>query len=177
VGLDDLPSLGPMPPPPPEHPVERFWQWAEAADGEIQGLTLAAIVDQQHQAWRARHEPNVVLFHYADLQRDLPEQIRRLADVLGVAVTDERVAAIAAAAAFDRMRERADVLAPDVGHRIWRSNEAFFHHGSNGQWRELLDADGLARYDERVRALVGDDDFATWLHGGWSAGMPADVAP
>jgi hypothetical protein len=169
VGLDDLTSLGPMPPEPPEDPVERFWQWAEAEDGGFQGPPLVAIVDQLLQAWRARHERNVSLFHYTDLERDLPAQVRRLADVLGITVAEERVAAVAAAASFERMRERADVLAPDVGHRIWRSNGAFFHRGASGQWRELLDADGLKRYDERVRALSDDVDFTTWLHGGWSA--------
>jgi hypothetical protein len=38
---------------------------------------------------------------------------------------------------FDRMKERADELAPDVGIR--RNNQDFFHRGYAGQWRDLLD--------------------------------------
>jgi hypothetical protein len=64
----------------------------------------------------------VALFQYSDLLADLPRQLRRLADGLSIDVTGERIEQFAAAAAFDRMKERADELAPDVGimdaHRL-----------------------------------------------------------
>jgi hypothetical protein len=62
------------------------------------------------------------------------------------------------------MREQADLVAPSTHHSIWHDHRAFFHSGTSGQWRELLDEDDLVRYEARVRELV-DPDLAAWVHG------------
>lgn len=164
VGLDDLADL-PPPSPLPEDPAERFWHWAHAPAGFTDIATLEGVLHHLRTFWDRRREPNVELFHYADLLDDLPAEIRRLAGFLRVEVTDEQVEAYAAAATFASMRERADLLAPDVTHRIWQSNTEFFHRGSTGQWRHLLDDEGLRRYDRRVAELV-PADLAAWAHHG-----------
>jgi aryl sulfotransferase len=110
--------------------------------------------------------PHVHLFHYSDLLADLPGQLRRLADALSIDVTDERVEQVAAATTFERMKQRADELVPEVGNHIWRNNQGFFHRGCDGQWRELLDDEGLRRYERRV-AEVATPDAAAWAHTGW----------
>jgi aryl sulfotransferase len=155
--------------PPPRDPLERFWRWA---DGELQddqrgsGATLARLVHHVETFWRRRHEPQILLFHYRDLQVDLPGQMRRLADGLGIEVSDERLAELAAEATFDRMRARADELAPGVDAGLWRSNQAFFRSGTTGQWRELLDDAAVCRYQARL-AQLAPADLANWLHTGW----------
>ena len=73
------------------------------------------------------------------------------------------------------MRQRADELAPEVGNHIWRSNQDFFHRGYNGQWRGLLDDEGLRRYERRVAKLV-TADVAAWAHTGWSRLDAASVS-
>jgi aryl sulfotransferase len=164
VGLDDLADLGP-PEPPSADPAVRFRQWADG--GAASNVpTLPAILAHLQTFWDHRDEPRIVLFHYADLLADLSGQVRRLADVLTIQVTDARVEELAAAATFARMKERADELVPDVGNRIWRSNRAFFHRGSNGQWRDWLDVEALRGYEERVTELV-PADLAAWVHSGW----------
>lgn len=164
VGLDDLAELGDPPPPPPEDPLDRFHAWADA-DTTTDGTRLAGMLHHLRTFWDRRDEPNVWLFHYADLSSDLPGEMRRLADVLGIEVSDGRIAELAAAASFARMRERASLLAPDVGNRIWRSDADFFHRGTSGQWVDLLDEESVARYHRRVAELV-DADLAAWVHGG-----------
>jgi hypothetical protein len=106
------------------------------------------------------------LFHYNDLLADLPGQLRQLAGVLAVEVSITRLEEFAAATRFDRMRQRADDLVPDVGNRIWRSNREFFHLGYSGQWRDWLDAAAARRYDDRVAELA-PPDLAAWAHAGW----------
>ena len=61
------------------------------------------------------------------------------------------------------MRAGADRIAPDTTHAIWQDNQEFFHRGVSGQWRELLDDDGLRRYNARVAELA-DPDLARWVH-------------
>lgn len=167
VGLDDLSGLG-RPAAALDDHHERFRRFVDGEPtGEGRVGTLADVLHHVHTFWDERHRPNVELFHYCDLAGDPVGQLRRLADVLAIDVADERIDALAGAASFDRMRARADELAPDVGNRIWHSNTEFFHRGSSGQWRDLVDGDDLGRYDERVAELV-PAELATWAHHGWS---------
>ena len=166
VGLDDLAELGPMPEPPPEDPVDRFWQWALSPDGVMSGTTLAEILHHVQTFWDRRDEPNIALFHYSDLSADLSGQMRRLAGVLGIDLDHDRIDELAAAATFDNMKNQADRVAPNTDRGFWLSTSDFFRTGSSGQWRHLLDEAGVRRYDERVAELV-PPDLAAWAHQGW----------
>ena len=138
--------------PPPTDPVERFWHWMdEATTGRITHDNLASMMHHLATVWEVREEPNVVLVHYADLQRDLEGEMCRLARRLDIDIDEDRVVSLAAAAAFDTMRERADELAPNASERILQNNRAFFRSGRSGQWRELLDDDGCRRYADASR--------------------------
>lgn len=167
VGIDDMADFGPPPGPPSGDPAERFWTWVYDDNSAAMGPTLAAILHHLATFWPLRKHDNVALFHYSDLLADLPGQLQGLSDALEIPMTDARLQQFAAAATFDRMRERADDLVPDGGNRIWRSNRDFFHRGRNGQWTDLLDDDGRRRYHQRVADLV-PADLATWAHSGWT---------
>ncbi len=67
-----------------------------------------------------------------------------------------------AAATFDRMRARADHLAPDPAG-VLRDRRAFFRNGRSGQGSALLDDVTRARYRARAAALAPADLLA-WLH-------------
>jgi aryl sulfotransferase len=115
--------------------------------------------------WERRHERNVALFHYSDLRRDLDGEMRRLAATLGINVDESVWPALLNAASLDAMRAKADVLAPNTSHDLWRDNRAFFAEGRLGAWRDVFDDSNCARYERRVTELVGDDpDFVAWLH-------------
>lgn len=166
---DAMPSAGLDPrlaQPPPPDPLDRFWLWADADlvnDSTSFGVTLANLVNHVRTFWERRDEPQVALFHYADLQTDLPGQLRRLARVLSIETSEQRIDELATAATFDRMRGRADELAPGVDAKLWRSNEDFFRSGTSGQWRGLLDSAALDRYHRRVAELA-PPDLVEWLH-------------
>lgn len=69
------------------------------------------------------------------------------------------------AATFESMREHADSIAPDTTHAIWTDNKQFFNRGCSGQWHDILDEGGVARYERRV-AEVSSPDVAIWAHHG-----------
>ena len=110
-----------------------------------------------------RTADNVVLLHYDDLRADLDGQMRALADRLGLPVPEDNWAELVEAATFEQMRGNADTFAPNADKAIWHDNEEFFHRGTSGQWRSLLDDDDLRRYDDRVAQLVAPD-LAAWVH-------------
>ena len=165
VGVADLADLGPRPTL-PDDPLERFWLWVDAEPNQFVGPGLVDVLHHLQTFWDRSHDRGVHLFHYSDLLADLPGQLGRLADALATPVAEERIGQLAAAATFDRMRQRADELVPDVANRIWHSNRNFCHKGTNGQWRQLLDDADLRRYWQRVDELVAPE-LAAWAHGGW----------
>lgn len=164
VGLDDLAELYPDGiPERPESEMGRFWQWVDAPLSDIDPSSLAGMMLHLSTFWAERDRPNVVLFHYDDLKRDLGAEMRRLAGLLDITVPEDRWPELVDAATFDRMRAGADHIAPDTTHAIWQDNQQFFHRGTSGQWRALLDHDGLRRYEERV-AQLGEPDLVGWVH-------------
>jgi aryl sulfotransferase len=164
VGNEDLAELMSDWEPPPSDPLERFWRWVdESRAAAVSHDSLASTMHHLDTFWEVRQQPNVVLLHYADLQRDLEGEMRGLARRLDIDIDDEQLASLAVAAGFDTMRDRADELAPDSSHGILQSNRAFFRSGRSGQWQQLLDDDGRRRYAERVKQLA-PIDLIEWAH-------------
>jgi aryl sulfotransferase len=164
VGNADLAELPPRRVP-SEDPVARFQAFLT---DESPGTppTLASVLHHLDTGWQHRHEPNVALVHYADLQADLPGELLRLARVLGIPCSADRARELAAEASLARMRERGADVAPTTfqqGH--WKDVRAFFRSGGSGEWRARLSAADLAAYEARVAARVGPD-LAAWIHGG-----------
>jgi aryl sulfotransferase len=161
----------PPPPPPeastPEAPPsdrDRFWQWVDNPTSPTEETSSLLRTLTHHETfWNARTSPNVVLLHYDDLKSDLEGQMRALADRLGIEVAEDGWPELVQAASFEHMRANAETLAPNSDKSLWQDNAQFFHRGSSGQWRALLDADDQRRYDERVAQLVAPD-LAAWVH-------------
>jgi hypothetical protein len=124
--------------------------------------SLPGVMWHLHDAWRRRHEHNVVLVHYADLLSDLDGEMRRIADRLGIEVPEHRWPELVDAARFSRMQAKADQLAPDPAG-IMKDRNAFFRRGSSGAGRDLLTDQELTRYEQRAAELA-PPDLLTWLH-------------
>jgi hypothetical protein len=168
VGLDDLEGFDP-PTPPAEDPRERFRAWVDD-DGDGRSIGgLGGTVGHVRTFWVRRDEPNVALFHYGDLLRDLPGQLARLADVLSIDLPSARIEQLAAAATFEQMKGRAPALAPNADQGLWLNTDSFFHRGGSGQWQELLDPTDLQYYEERLHEIA-PPDLAAWMHDGWLVG-------
>jgi hypothetical protein len=163
VGNADLAEL-PARPVPSADPVERFRTFV-AAESPGSPPTLASVLHHLDLAWQRRHQPNVALFHYADLTADLPGELLRLARVLGIPCSPERARALALEASLARMRERGAEVAPSGSRGFWKDVRAFFRSGGSGEWRARVTTADLAAYEARVAALVGPE-LAAWAHGG-----------
>ena len=170
AGMDDFAELMPDGfPESPEDPVERFWLWVESGDLNEEGVSgMAGMVNHLRTFWERRDEDNVALFHYADMKADLDGEMRRLASVLGVDVDESTWPDLVNAATFDRMRDRAEELAPQVTHGFWNETSRFFNKGSSDQWQSFFGDGDVARYETRLHELAAPD-LAEWLHGGWKA--------
>jgi hypothetical protein len=147
-----------------EDPKERFWRWVDDDRPPQQvGSTLRRTLAHFATFWDARARSNLVLLHYADLCADLDGSMRTLSAQLGIAIDEAIWTPLVRAATFDDMRAHAQRLAPNTDTGLFRDPAEFFHSGTNGQWRALLDDDDLRRYDARVRELASAE-LAAWAH-------------
>lgn len=128
---------------------------------------LADYCEQVTTYWEARHLPNVHLFHYQDLWLDLPVEMRRVADCLGVTVDEPRWPAFVDAATLDSMRSRATDTAPEAHLGLWRQATDFFRSGGERGWASLLTDAETAHFHERLEHLA--QDATPWVLRGRSA--------
>jgi hypothetical protein len=151
-------------PPRPDGARDRFWQWVDDETPSTQvGSSLRRTVEHLQTFRDAPDQLDVVHLHYDDLRADLEGQMRQLAARLGVDVSEHRWPGLVQAASFESMRSRAETIVPGGGRAHWIDAAAFFHRGTSGQWRGLLDHTDIARYAARVRNLASHD-LIDWVH-------------
>lgn len=120
-------------------------------------------------SWDLRHEPNVMFLHYADLHRDLPAQMRKIADFLEIPIDEAAFDAQVARCDIDAMREaRRDDGFEQRGFE--GGADSFYHRGGNGRGRELLTQTQIERVERHTTELLSDE-AAAWVTSG--GGVPA----
>jgi aryl sulfotransferase len=150
--------------PPIERPVgsvrQYFHEWLEQ-----DGYPWWPFFENVRSWWEIRDLPNVMLLHFARLKEDLPAEIRRIAAFLDIPIDESTFDTIVEQCSFRYMKAHAAESAP-LGGRFWHGGAGqFIYRGTNGRWRDELDADDCRVYEERVRTELGAE-CAAWLSTG-----------
>ena len=158
--LNDTPGrVGPPIPYPPEDIRQYFNEWLEG-----DGYPFWPFFESVASWWEIRHLPNVMLLHFAELKRDLPGAIRRIAAFLDIHIGEAALPAIVEHCAFDYMKNNAPKTVP-AGGVFWEGGAAtFINKGVNGRWRDVLSEEEIGRYDRIARRELGEP-CAAWLAG------------
>ena len=138
----------------------------EGFDGDA--MPLSHILRHYEAAKALSHRPNVSLFHYADMTRNLAGTFERLSRLLGISHSKTIMDQLVRAATFENMKANAERYAPSGGKGFFKSDAGFFPSGTNGQWRNRLSATEIAAYGTAMDACLNAEDRA-WLENG-SAG-------
>ena len=117
--------------------------------------------------WQRRHEPNLLLVHYNDLKANLEAEIRRLAAFLDIQVEASLWPPLVERCTFEGMR-KADKRIGDFAKAFEGGIEGFMFKGMNGRWRDVLDADDLSAYQQRLEASL-PAEAADWVTRGGAA--------
>jgi aryl sulfotransferase len=158
VGIDKVaPFLGER----PTTMEARLDRWL-VDDSPTATMSLAVVAGHLDVAWRRRARNNVLLFHFEDLRDDRAGSMRRLAEGIGLGVAPARLAELAASASLDRMRSRAEDLAPNT-KSIFADSTRFFRSGDSGEGRAIMTPAQEAVYDQRIGGLVAPE-LRDWLH-------------
>jgi aryl sulfotransferase len=118
--------------------------------------------------WEFRDLPNFLFLHYNDMLADLDGAVRRIAAFVGLDVSEAEIERAVERTTFANVRR--DVEARSEDEDMSRSffdggMKRFFFKGTNGRWRDVLDAEALALY-EAAMARVLDPAAARWLEDG-----------
>ncbi|KAG2501006.1 hypothetical protein HYH03_000827 [Edaphochlamys debaryana] len=119
--------------------------------------------------WQARHLPNVMLVHFANLRSDLAGEGRRIAAFLGIQVPEERWPAVLEHCSMDWMRAHPEVSVPGAGKSYKDGPAGFIFQGTNGRWRDALSAEEVAEYEAAAVRELGPE-CAAWM----ATGQPLD---
>jgi len=159
--LNNTPGrVGPAIEKPPADPAEYFTTWLRN-----EGYPFWPFWEVMRTWWEIRDLPNVHMVHFADLKRDMPGEIARIAKFLGIAPNPATWDAILEHCSFDYMKRNATASVP-LGGAFWDGGaQTFIHKGTNGRWSETLDPAVSREYEARAVAELGDE-AARWLaHG------------
>jgi aryl sulfotransferase len=156
--LNDTPGrVGPPILPPPAD-IRQYWlEWLER-----DGHPFWPFWDNVRSWWSIRNLPNVLFIHFANLKRDLPGEMRRMAKFLDIPVDESDSNAISEYCSFDWMKKNATKSVP-LGGAFWDAGaQVFINKGVNGRWSEVLTAADCAAYAARAQRELGAD-CARWL--------------
>lgn len=162
--LNDTPGRVGPPIGPPDPDIRRYWHaWLEE-----DGYPFWSFWENVRSWWEVRDLPNVRLVHFANLKRDLPGEIRRIADFLEIDVPASRWDDILLHCSFDWMKANAAKAAPLGGAIFEGGAGTFINRGINGRWTDTLTADESAEYERRAQTELGEA-CARWLKTGEGA--------
>lgn len=122
--------------------------------------------------WQLRHEPNVMLMHFADMMQDLQGSIRKVAAFLGIKPTDAQWSTIQTHASFDWMKRNeskfetfpfAEVQALETGAMMRKGKSGAAHE--DGMTPQI--ASELRAFGSRI---LTDPAAMKWLYEG--GGVP-----
>lgn len=128
--------------------------------------TLATLVEHFRQTVMCGRLTDFALFHYADLSQDHRGSVRRLAEAIGVAVTDMDIDHIVAATKLTAMRTEPEKFVPEAGKGFWVNDRAFFGTGGIHKWIGRFLKEDIDLYKKRVAELVPEPASRDWLENG-----------
>ncbi len=154
----------------PAGPSESFALFLGETDPReiADGVTLQAIAHHFRSFHAFAHLPNVLMFHYADMKRDLPGHTRRLSDSLGLKLDAALLDDIADSMQFEAMQAnaRAKTEHTTQNSATFHDPAAFFDSGSSRKWEGKLTAGDLAAFETRLKTLLSEDEARWLLEGG-----------
>ena len=158
AALNDTPGrVGPPIERPPSD-IRQYWRdWMDR-----DGHPFWPFWENIRSWWAIRDLPNVMFIHFAEMKRDLPGSIRRVAAFLEIPIDETVFDAVVEHCSFDWMKKNARKSVP-LGGAFWDAGaEVFIHKGVNGRWADVLSAAESAEYETRARNELGDE-CARWL--------------
>lgn len=103
-----------------------------------------------------------MLIHYSELKRDLPGEIRKIAEFINVPIDDNNFETIVQHCTFEWMKNNGSNVVPANGAFWEGGTSTFINKGVNGRWSDILPESESKRYEKIARDKLGDE-CTEWL--------------
>lgn len=160
--LNDTPGRVDPPIEPPPDDIQQYWRdWMER-----DGHPFCPYWDNIRSWWAIRELPNILFVHFADLKRDMPGEMRRIASFLQIPVGEARWPIMVEHCSFEWMKANATKSVP-MGGAFWDAGaEVFINKGVNGHWSDTLSPCDKTEYGTRALQELGRIVRVGWPLGG-----------
>ena len=159
--LNNSPGLVGPPMPKPEGDVKEYYHNWLTKDG----FPFWSQWENVKSWWEVRDLPNVHFVHFANLKKDMPSEIRKIAAFLDIPLDESKWDEILEHCSFAYMKKNASASVP-LGGMFWEGGaKTFIHKGQNGRWREVLSDEEVRDYDRIAEEKLGKA-CAHWLKTG-----------
>lgn len=143
--------------PPRKDIVEYYREWLEH-----DGYPIWSFWENIATWWEYRHLPNLLMLHFSALRKDMPGEIRKIADFLEIPIDEKQWNSILEHCSFDYMKAHAEESAP-MGGALWEGGaKTFINKGTNGRWKDMLIEADSTRYESLALEKLGPE-CAHWL--------------
>jgi aryl sulfotransferase len=137
-------------------------------DWETDGFPYWSHLHHAKTFWEFKDLPNIELFHYADMLKDLEGEMRRCAAYLGIEVSEEHWPGVVDACTFATVKkDPSKVVAPIMEIAFKGGGDTFINKGTNGRWKGVLNEAELQLYEDAMKRTL-PADCAKWLENGWN---------
>lgn len=110
--------------------------------------------------WQAKHFPNVLLVHYADLINDKPREVKKIADFLNIKLDLSLLNLVLERSDIKYMKQNWTKLqSPGVPPNI------LVNKGTNGRWQNVLTPEHLSYYETFISKTL-EPECANWVKNG-----------
>jgi len=156
--LNETPGLvGPPMEKPKDSILEYFDDWLEK-----DGYPFWPFWENIRSWWAIRNLPNVHFVHFAQLKKDMPGEIRKIAAFLGIDIDESKWPAILEHCSFDYMKANATASVP-LGGAFWEGGaQTFVNKGVDGRWQGMLSQRASDAYERKAVEELGPE-CARWL--------------
>ncbi len=166
--LNNTPGLvGPPLYPPPDDIRQYFREWLER-----DGYPYWSFWENVRTWWAIRHLPNLLMVHFETLRKNMPEEMRRIANFLDIQIDESKWDSIVEHCTFDWMKKNGENSVPMRGVLWTGGAQTFINKGTNGRWRDTLTAEDSAEYEAKAIEELGPE-CAKWLANGDAADLAA----
>jgi len=142
----------------------------QAYDGNIHGFYEQWMNDSSQffdivaSFWARKSQDNLLFVHYNDLKQDLGGGVKRIAQFLGIELTESQYQRVIERCSFEYMRNHPEMVG-DMEVMFEGGLKGFIFKGTNGRWREVLSEEELSVYHSRARQWLPNDAIK-WIENG-----------
>jgi aryl sulfotransferase len=148
--------------------IHEFWEmWLTKGyfEWEVEGYPFWSNLRHVQSWFDIRDADNILHVHYNNLLSDSVYEINKIANYIGVNITNNQVKALADYTSLKNVKTNIDKLFPG-GYKLFKNGaDTFFHKGVNGRWKNILTEKDEELY-HRVSNSIIDKDCSEWLTSG-----------